>query len=73
MPEYNEWMKKYSSARCFIHSIDHAIDKAGDEARKQMKCIGWKEDMKQTLYEALEALKEKKHSMIEFSFRKAKP
>lgn len=63
--EFNEWIRKYNGAFCFVHAIDHAMDKAGNEAIYQMKCIGWSDEMKSTLLEALEALKEKKRSMID--------
>ena len=62
--EYNDWISKYNGAFCFVHAIDHAMYKAGNEARHQMECIGWSDEMKNTLLEALEALKDKKRSMV---------
>ena len=63
--EFNDWYSKHRGAYCFIHNIDHALDKAGDEAKRQMKCIGWSEHMKNTLDEAWKALEEKMRSMVE--------
>ena len=63
--EYNEWIRKYNGAFCFVHAIDQAIYNAGNEARNQMVCRGWSDEMKSTLLEALEALKEKKRLMVD--------
>ena len=64
--EYNEWIRKCNGVYCFVNNINHALDKAGDEAVHQMACIGWGNETKQMLDEALRALVEKKRSEIEF-------
>jgi len=63
--EFNEWLNKYNGAFCFVHAMDKAMDNAGGKARHYMVCSGWSDEMKSTLLEALEALREKKKSMID--------
>jgi len=62
--EYNEWHKKYSHASSFIHCIDHALEKSGENAKMQFSVIGWSPEMKKFLNEAIECYYEKKHSEI---------
>ena len=63
--EYNEWYRKYDNTLAFVLAIDHTLDKAGDEAKHQMRCIGWGEERKRILIDALESLKcEKKKEII---------
>ena len=61
--EYNNWYKSYDNAYSFVNNIDHAIEKAGCSANHQMQCIGWSEDVKQTLIDALETLRDQKLQM----------
>lgn len=64
--EYNDWHSKYNGAFCFVHAMDNAMDNAGNKARHYMVCIGWSDEMKNTLLEALEALKDKKRASVDF-------
>ena len=62
--EFNDWHRKWDSAYCFVKNIDHAMYKAGEKASIQMQCIGWSDEVKDTLIEALVALRDKKRSML---------
>ena len=63
--EFNEWHEReYNNALSFINNIDHAIEKAGDESKYQMECIGWGNNVKQTLLNALNLLLLAKRGLI---------
>lgn len=51
--EYNEWYKKLNNAQSFIFCIDHALQKSDDNARMQFLVIGWSDEMKQFLEDAI--------------------
>ena len=58
---YNEWYsKRYNKALSFVLCIDHALEKSDDNAKVQMKIIGYDDDTKTTLLEALETLRKSK-------------
>lgn len=62
---YNEWYsKRYNKALSFVLCIDHALEKSDDNARSQMKIIGYDDDTKAILLEALEALRKSKRFEI---------
>lgn len=50
---------KISHAEVFINGIEHAMQKTDnpDETRKQLVCIGWSNECKETILEALECYK----------------
>lgn len=53
--EYNsEIFPKISHAQSFLHCLDHALDKAGENAQVQVRVIGWNDELKQFLSEAVE-------------------
>lgn len=52
--EYNEWYNKLNHARSFIHCIDHALQKSDENAKVQFNVIGWSEELKEFLDNALE-------------------
>ena len=62
--EYNDWYHLYNGAYSFVRNVDHAIDKIGSEAKYQMECVGWNEETKNTLINALDALKDKNFSSL---------
>lgn len=62
--EYNDWVTKNGHAYAFVRNINDALDKAGEEAKLQMQCIGWSEEMEKMLIDGLEALRKKKLSLV---------
>lgn len=60
--QYNrEFFPKYSSAHCLIHQLDTILDYLGDDARSQFSSLGWNEEMKRFLLDALESHREYAH------------
>lgn len=58
--EYNTILHpKISSAEVFIKGIEHAMQKTDnpDETRKQLACIGWSDECRETIIEAIECYK----------------
>lgn len=58
--EYNTILyPKISRATVFVNGIEHATQKTDnpDETRKQLACIGWSDECKETILEALECYK----------------
>lgn len=52
--EYNEqFYPQFRKALSFVTCMDHALQKSDDNARMQMKAIGWDEDTKMFLLDAL--------------------
>lgn len=52
--EYNEqFYPQFRKALSFVTCMDHALQKSDDNARMQMKVIGWDEDTKMFLLDAL--------------------
>lgn len=58
--EYNtKFYPKYSKAISFISCLDHTlINKCDDETTRQLKIIGWDEDTKKLIQDALNLLNE---------------
>lgn len=55
--EYNkEFLPKIDHANGFICNLEHAMQKTSDydECMKQLQCIGWDEELKETIKTALE-------------------
>lgn len=52
--EYNEvFYPQCNKAFSFVNCMDHALQKSDDNARMQMKVIGWDADTKAFLLDAL--------------------
>ena len=52
--EYNEhFYPQCNKAFSFVNCLDHALQKSDDNARMQMKVIGWDEDTKAFLLDAI--------------------
>ena len=52
--EFNEkFYPQYNKALSFVNCMEHALQKSDDNARMQMKVIGWDEDTKMFLLDAL--------------------
>lgn len=52
--EFNEnFYPQYRKALSFVNCMDHALQKSDDNARMQMEVIGWDEDTKEFLLEAI--------------------
>ena len=54
--EYNkDFLPKLDHAYVFIHSLEHAMEKTNDyeEAIRQLKCIGWSDELKDIIRTAL--------------------
>lgn len=58
--EYNkQFYPKISKAYCFINNLEHAAQKTDnyEETMKQLSCIGWDDECKETITEALVSYK----------------
>lgn len=45
--EYNEiFYPKYNKANSFVRCMEHALQKSNDNARMQMRVIGWDDETK---------------------------
>lgn len=58
--EYNTILyPKINCVEVFINGIEHAMQKTDnpDETQKQFACIGWSDECKETILEALECYK----------------
>lgn len=51
--EYNKWYQDLNRASSFVSCIDHALQKSDENARMQLEVIGWSEETKNFLEEAL--------------------
>ena len=59
IPEYNKvFYPQYNKALCFVMNLNHALQKSDDNACMQMECIGWDEDTKNFLLDAIYRLKD---------------
>ena len=57
--EFNEqFYPQYNKALSFVNCIDRALQKSDDNARMQMKVIGWDEDTKAFLLDALRRMED---------------
>lgn len=57
--EYNEGpYRETKHAESFIQCLPHAIQKAGEETLHQLLCIGWGEEVKQTILTAVRQYRE---------------
>ena len=58
--EYNQQFHPlYNKASSFASNVDHALQKSDENARMQMRVIGWGEDTKHIILAALDLLREK--------------
>lgn len=53
------------SARGFLGAVNNALEKSGPEAARQMRIIGWNDEMKEFLLKALNALERAEKSKLE--------
>ena len=57
--EYNEvFYPQCNKAFSFVNCIDHALQKSDENARMQMKVIGWDEDTKSFLLDAIRRMED---------------
>ena len=64
--EYNEiFYPQCNKAFSFISCLDHALQKSDKNARMQMEVIGWDEDTKEFLLEAISRM----HNVAKDSLR----
>lgn len=64
---YNEnFYPIYSKARSFLNCLNDAVEYSGTEAQKQVKIIGWSEEVKQFLFAALECYDREVRNNINF-------
>ena len=57
--EFNEnFYPQYRKAVSFINCLDHALAKSDDNARMQMRVIGWDKDMQMFLLDALRRMED---------------
>lgn len=58
-PEYNKiFQPACNKAYCFVSNLEHALQKSDDNARMQLECIGWDEETKQFLLDAIQMMKD---------------
>ena len=62
----NDFYPKYQKAVSFVSCIDNAIRKSGEEAKRQMSIIGWDEETKNLILEALELYNKETRSDVHF-------
>lgn len=57
--EFNEhFWPQYNKAVSFVNCMDHALQKSDDNARMQMKVIGWDKDTQKFLLDALRRIED---------------
>ena len=67
--EFNtDYFWRINNASSFIHCIDHALEKSDENAKMQMRVIGWDDKTKQTLNDAVAALDKQWRSMIRLGY-----
>lgn len=65
---YNtEVYPKINHARSFLYCLDHALQKSGEEAQKQVSIIGWNDELKQFMRKAIEYYADYLRSQLETS------
>ena len=63
--EYNEWYKKLNNAMSFVFCINHALQKSDYNAKMQFSVIGWSDETKQFLEDAIECYAKRKKEEVE--------
>lgn len=57
--EFNEkFYPQCNKALSFVNCLDHALQKSDDNARMQMRVIGWDEDTKKFLLDAIRRMED---------------
>ena len=65
--DYNtKFIPIYNKACSFVNCLDHALEKSDDNARMQLKVIGWDEQTKNILRHALSMLHQTANSTLKF-------
>ena len=68
--EYNKiFYPAWNKAESFVLCFEHALQKSDDNARKQMECIGWDEETKQFLLDAIQMMKDSAKTSYSWSRR----
>lgn len=68
--EYNEkFYPLANKALSFVNCIDHALQKSDDNARMQMQVIGWDEDTKAFLLEAINQMQASARDICKWSMQ----
>lgn len=62
----NDFYPKYQKAMSFVSCIDNAIRKSGEEAERQLSIVGWDEETKKFILEALELYNKETRSDVHF-------
>jgi hypothetical protein len=69
--EYNEvFYPQANKAFSFVNCMDHALQKSDDNARMQMKVIGWDEDTKAFLLDAISRMQNDAKDSLRWSMSK---
>lgn len=69
--EYNEKFYPIANkAFSFVNCLDHALQKSDDNARMQMRVIGWDEDTKNFLLEAIQRMQNDARDSYKWSMSK---
>ena len=57
--QYNECFRRvHDKALSFVSCLDHALQKSDANARMQLDCIGWDEETKNFLLDAIQKMNE---------------
>lgn len=64
--DFNNWYtSKFNKAASFVNCLNHALQKTDDNAKAQLKAIGWDKETDEVLIEALRILKNYKRECID--------
>ena len=62
----NKFLPVYNKASSFVSCLEHALEKSDDNARMQLRVIGWDEQTKMLLLHALSLLKQNTNDTLKF-------
>lgn len=69
--EYNEkFYPQYNKACSFVNCLDHALQKSDDNARMQLAVIGWDEETRSFLLEAIRRMQVAASDSYKWSMQK---
>ena len=65
--DYNtKFLPAYNKVSSFVSCLEHALEKCDDNARMQLRVIGWDEQTKMLLLHALSLLKQNTNDTLKF-------
>lgn len=70
--KYNNcFYPSYSKARSFVQCINNSLEKCNADAKRQMEIIGWDDETKRMLLDALECYDRKVRSNINWKMKES--